>query len=348
MSNGSQARRVPTEQDELPMRVGVGQLRKSDPEYLQFLKQIGVDDVIFNFYEYDREDAAADDHPLTGEKEFSYEGLVELRERVEKAGLRLHAIENVPKSFYDKVMLGKEGKEEQIEHMKNTIRNMADAGIPIFGYHFNPGSVYSTGRSPIRGGASARRFNLDEVDDGLILDREYTEEELWKNYEYFVEELIPVAEEARLKMCLHPNDPPVEKIKGLPQMFRDFDSFKRAMEIEPSDYHGLEFCLGCWSEMGENLEQVIRYFGGRNELFYIHFRDVVGTVPSFTETFVDDPAGNFDTYEILELLFEIGFEGIIIPDHVPRIAEETNGRYGRSLTVGYLNGIIESIQRQRE
>ncbi|MFC6964231.1 mannonate dehydratase [Halocatena marina] len=347
MPNDSQAQLMRAEWNELPMRVGVGQLRKPDPEYLRFLKQIGVNDVIFNFYEYDYEDATADDHPLTGTKEFSYEGLLELRERVADAGLRLHAIENVPKSFYDKVMLGKEGREEQIEHMKNTLRNMADAGIPIFGYHFNPGTVYSTGRSPVRGGASGRQFHLDAVENGLILDREYTEAELWENYEYFVTELLPVAEENGLKMCLHPNDPPVEELRGLPQLFRDFDSFKRAMDIEPSEYHGLEFCLGCWSEMGEDLDEVIRYFGGRDELFYIHFRDVIGTVPAFTETFVDDPEGNFDTYEILELLFEVGFEGVIIPDHVPQIVEETDGRNGRSLTVGYLNGMIESIRRQR-
>lgn len=149
-----------------------------------------------------------DEMPLEGEHEWSYENLLELRERVEAAGLRLNAIENVPVSFYDDIMLGGDRQEEQMEHMKTTVRNMGRAGIPIFGYHWMPSGVWRTGTEPVRGGASGTAFDIDAADTALTHGREYTEEELWENYEYFLEELLPVAEEAGIKLCLHPNDPP--------------------------------------------------------------------------------------------------------------------------------------------
>jgi len=161
------------------------------------------------------------------------------------------------------------------------------------------------------------------VDDALTHDREYTEAELWENYEYFLEELLPVAEDAGVRMCLHPNDPPVETLGGIPQLFRNFENFRRAMELVPSDNHGLEFCLGCWSEMGADLAMVIDFFGSRDELFYVHFRDVTGAVPSFHEAFVDE--GNYDTHEVMGRLREVGFDGMLIPDHVPEWRETPTG-----------------------
>lgn len=109
---------------------------------------------------------------------------------------------------------------------------------------------------------------------------------------------------------MHPNDQPVEKkIGGVPMVFRDFENFKRAMGLDPYKNHGLELCLGCWSQMDEDLEEVIRHFSDRDEIFYVHFRDVEGTVPRFNETYLDEDEGNYDSYEILRLLDEVGFTG---------------------------------------
>lgn len=333
--------------DDLPMRLGLGQFMEPTVERLRFIKQLGVNDVLVNMYQYQPDYPHlpnSDTMPLEGEQEWSYEKLVALRERIENAGLRLNAIENVPISFYDKVMLGKDGREQQIEHMKTTIENMGRAGIPIFGYHWSPTGVGRTRDEVIRGGAEATAFDASEADETLEYDREYTEEELWENYEYFLRELLPVAEEYGVKMCLHPNDPPVEKRGGVPQLFRNFENFKRAMDIIPSDNHGLEFCLGCWSSMGANLDEVIRYFGSRDEIFYVHFRDVVGTVPSFHETWIDE--GNYDAYEVMELLDEVRFSGMIIPDHTPHLEGDSDWEHrGRAYTIGYMRCLLNQVNR---
>jgi mannonate dehydratase len=250
----------------------------------------------------------------------------------------------MPMNFYDDIMLGREGREVQVEHVKNTIRNMGRAGIPVLGYHWMPGGVVRTGTETLRGGAEGTAFDLSEVDDGLTHGREYTEEEMWEYYEWFLREVLPVAEEAGVKLCIHPNDPPVENLGGIPQLFRNFENFKKAMELVPSDNHGLEFCLGCWSEMGEDLEEVIRHFGGE-KIFYVHFRDVEGVVPKFHETFVDE--GNYDTYDVMELLYDVGFDGMLIPDHVPHMLDDTDWDHrGRAYAVGYLKATLNAVARE--
>jgi mannonate dehydratase len=331
------------------MRIGMGQFMALEEKRLQYLSQIGIDDIILNFYHlsFDYPQFPGDEPPLSPDSAWTYDELVDLRNEIEEAGFNLAGIENVPIGFYEDVILGREGREESIERMKTTIQNMGEAGIPIFGYHWAPAGVWRTSTEPVRGGAEATSFELESVDTSLTHEREYTEEELWENYEYFLKELLPVAEDAGIKMGLHPNDPPVKELGGISQLFRDFESFKKAMNIVPSDNHGLVFCLGCWSEMGENLEEVIRYFGERNKLFYIHFRDVEGTVPSFNETFVDE--GNYCSYEIMRLLKEVGFNGVIIPDHVPKLVDDTDwGHRGRAHAVGYLNGLLNAINRSEK
>jgi mannonate dehydratase len=227
--------------------------------------------------------------------------------------------------------------------MKTTVRNLGEAGIPRFGYHWMPGGVVRTGTATLRGGAEATAFDADAADEEPA-DREYTEAELWENYEYFLEQLLPVAEEAGVTLCLHPNDPPVDRIGGVPQLFSDFEGFRRAMELVPSDAHGLDLCLGCWSEMGANLDAVIEHFGGRDEIAYVHFRDVVGTVPSFHETFVDE--GNYDTHAVIQKLHEVGFDGFLIPDHVPGLEGDTGWAHrGRAHAVGYLQSAVACVRR---
>lgn len=334
-----------TDFESLPMRVGVGQFMVPTDEKLRYARQLGVNDILLNFYQYDFDYPqlpAEEFSPLKRKHEWEYEQLIELRNQVEKHDLRLNAIENLPISFYEDIILGNEGREEQIEHVKTTVRNMGNAGIPVLGYHWMPAGVWRTGTVTVRGGAEATSFDLDAVDDELTHDRPYTKSEMWENYEYFLEQVLPVAEDAGIKLCLHPNDPPVTNLGGIPQLFHNFESFKRAMEIVPSDNHGLELCLGCWSQMGENLEEVIRYFGKQDEIFYVHFRDVEGTVPRFHETFVDE--GNYDELHIIRLLDEVGFSGLMISDHVPKMEDDTDwGHRGRALTTGYLRGMLRAL-----
>src|SRR5262245_50959352 len=160
--------------DDLPMRVGLGQFNQISEERLKFIKQCGCDDFLLNT------------PLLPGEAQWEYEDLVRLREQAEAADLRLMALENVPVRFYDRIMLGLPGREEQLGHMQATVRNMGRAGIPILGYHWMPNGVWRTSRTrPVRGGAEATAFRIAEVEPAkLTHERVYTEEELWENYDW--------------------------------------------------------------------------------------------------------------------------------------------------------------------
>lgn len=308
-----------TDFSRLPMRVAVGQFQNLTSEMIQFIRQMGVKDIQLNMY------AGGCDY-LRGEKQWEYIELVNLRSSIEDAGFRLNALENVPTEFYDKVMLGKPGRDEQIEHMQNTVRNIGRAGIPFFGYHFMPSKVWRTSNTArARGDAYTTAFDMALAEDApLTHDRVYTEEELWDNYAYYMRAILPVAEEAGVKMALHPDDPPVEVLGGVPRLMRSFEAFKRAMDVVDSPSHGMNFCVGTWSEMGpdvnpERVLEAIRYFGSRGKIFYGHFRDVKGVVPKFREAFVDEDEGNLDMFVVMKTLYEVGFRGFLIDDHVPEM-----------------------------
>ena len=337
--------------DELPMRIGLGQFTDPSPERLRFIKQLGVNDVLVNMYQLDPDypHIPTENVPLEGEREWSYENLLELRTTVEAAGLRLNAIENLPISFYDKLLLGEEGRDEQLVHVTNTIRNMGKAGIPVLGYHWTPNGVWRTGTERVRGEATVSAFDLEEASEKLTHGREFTEEEMWENYEYFLREVLPVAEAAGVTLCVHPDDPPVERLGGIPRLFRNVENYERAMDLVPSDNHGIEFCLGCFSEMGlgADLPDAIRSFGERGKIVYVHFRDVTGSVPRFRETFVDE--GNYDSYDVMKALYEVGFSGMMIPDHVPHVEGDTDWDHrGRAHAVGYLQGLLAAVEREAD
>lgn len=322
--------------DQLPMRIALGQFNELTEEQLLFVKQCGCDDLLLNTAR------------LPGDERWEYEDLLALRHRAEEYGLRLIALENVPISFYDKIMLGQPGREQQLENMQQTVRNMGRAGIPILGYHFMPNGVWRTSRdTPVRGGAAATAFDMALVDqETLSHDRVYTEEELWENYDWYLSRMLPVCEEVGVRMALHPDDPPVCSLGGVPRLFRNFEGFQRAMETHPSPMHGLDFCHGCWSEMkgGEGVLEAIRWFGERGRLFYIHFRDVVGSAEQFTEVFLGD--GNVDPVVVMKTLKEVGFHGFIIDDHVPRMVNDTPWCHrGRAWSTGYLQALLAAVNQ---
>lgn len=330
---------ISSEEEPAQMRVGIGQLREPAREQLRFIEQLGVEDVIFNFA------GQSSDVPLSGDASWDFRELVQLRNRVEDTGLRLAAIENIPTGFYDNIMLGRDGREEQLEGVKTTIRNLGRADIPILGYNWMPNLVWSSSTTyPVRGGAEARAYDHDQMKDAPIShDRTYTETELWDNYEYFLEEILPVAEEAGVKLCVHPDDPPVESLGGIPRLFRSFENYKRAMNLVESPNHGVEFGLGVFSEMGEDILNVVKYFGKRDEIFYVHFRDVAGTVPRFHETFLDENNSNYNELEVVQALDDVDFSGVVIPDHVPTMSCDDPWAAGRGFTVGYLKGLLKSL-----
>ena len=314
--------------NELPMRIALGQTNQLTPEIIQFAHQSGITDIQFNMFH-------GSPH-LPGESRWEYMDLLRLRTACEDAGLRLNAIENTPINFYDKVMLGQPGRDEQIENMQATIRNMGRAGIPIFGYHFVVTGVWRTSNTaPARGGAQTTAFDMELVENApLSFDREYSDDELWANYAYYMKAILPVAEEAGVKLALHPDDPPVPALGGVARIMRSFDAFKRAMDIGDSPNHGLDFCVGSWSEMSpDECMTGLRYFAERGKIFYVHFRDVLGSVPKFREAFIGE--GNLNMYDVMKILKEHNFKGFLIDDHVPRMVND-NGWLG--LSRAFANG----------
>lgn len=334
----------PTTDPSRSPRVGVGTYQPPTDQLYRLLGQLGVTDVLLIAHDYEGIDSAL---PLY--EAWSVDYLASHRRRVEDAGLRLHAIETLPIPLYD-VLLGLDDYDRQIDVITTAIRNAGEVGIPIIGYSAHPpgGAVRTTREYEVRGGALASAFDMDAFDPSVVPhEGSPPREVLWDRYEQFLNDVVPVAEEAGVTLALHPSDPPVEELAGIPLLFHSFESFRRAMAMVPSERHQLKFCLGCWSEMGEDLTEVIRYFGGE-QIAYVHFRDVVGTVPRFHETFLDDDASNFDAYEVLQVLFEEGFTGVVTPDHVPQVEGdpgwEFGGVLGRAFTVGYLKGLIEAVK----
>jgi len=318
------------------MRVGLGQFNEITDDMLAFIKQLGVRDFLMNTPK------------LPGDARWEYEDLAAIKKKADDADLHLMSLENVPVPFYDKIMLGLPGRDEQIEHMSATVRNMGKAGIPILGYHWMPNSVWRTQEpATLRGGARATRFNQAEHDpDELTHDRVYTAEEMWANYEYYLERLLPVAEEAGVRLALHPDDPPVPSLGGIARLFHDFDGFKRAIDTFDSPNHGLDFCMGCWSEMGghEKVMEGIHHFAGRRRIAYIHFRDVIGSSDNFHECFIDE--GQVDTFEVVKALKELDFDGFMITDHVPRVVGDSPwGHRGRAHAIGFMQALIQAADK---
>ncbi|MCB0095813.1 MAG: mannonate dehydratase, partial [Caldilineaceae bacterium] len=152
--------------------------------------------------------------------------------------------------------------------------------------------------------------------------------------------------EAGVKLALHPDDPPVESLGGVARLFRNFAGFKRAMDTFDSPNHGLDFCMGCWSEMAgmDYVIDAVRHFGQRGKIIYVHFRDVQGTVPCFNECFINE--GNVDPLVVMKTLKEVGFDGFMITDHVPAMVEDSPwGHRGRAYAIGYMAAMLEVVNR---
>ena len=344
----------------MKIRVAVGQFHDLTEERLRFAAQIGATGLQMN------------NPTLPGDARWEQADVRALVEQIEAHGLKFEAIENVPTHFYHKAMMGLEGRDEQIENYQATIRAVARAGVPVLGYHFMPNSVWTTDRSALtRGGAVARQFDMAVVEanaDNLEMLRSFmpttlgrassmplfgkdgaviTEEQMWANYEYFIQAVLPVAEEEGLKLALHPDDPPVPMLGGVARLFYRPWGFKHAYELAGSSPSwSLDLCLGCCSEMPggkANVTEMIEYFAPKGAISYIHFRDVQGTVPNFTECFIGD--GNFDPAEVIVQLARNGFDGFLLDDHVPKMDGDSDWNHrGRAHAVGYMQGLVKMAE----
>ena len=260
------------------------------------------------------------------------EGFLQIRKRYADAGITVWNIGNTSVHNMPEVTLNLPGRDRKIEEYKQYLRNLGKAGIYYTTYAHMGNGIWSSGRTTIRG-AAGREFDLASpakqgVWDGVTFKeplshgREFSREEIWENYTYFIKQVAPVAEEAGVRIGIHPDDPPVPVLAGVPRcIFANFDGYRRAMEIANSPNVGICLCCGTWLEGGKALtgkdpEEMIRFFGAQ-KIWKIHFRNVSAPLPHFVETFMDN--GYYDMYKIMKALRDVNFDGIVILDHTPAL-----------------------------
>ncbi|SDN23537.1 mannonate dehydratase [Halogranum gelatinilyticum] len=295
-------------------------------------KQLGLSTAVVRFW---------------GEEEWwTYDTLLQTANRFADHGLELDVVEDRPPMT--KTVLGREGRDEEIETVKQLIRNMGRVGIDVYSWVWteNPVGVIRTSDSvPLRGDSRTTAYSHEQSERAPDYPVDITEDELWANLEYFLDEVVPVAEEAGVKLALHPDDPPVESVRGVPRLVNSVENVQRILDLHDSPNHGLNFCQGNFSAMGADVVDTIHRFGDR--IHFVHFRDVEGTAEDFVETWHEE--GQTDMLATMQAYQEIGFDGPIRPDHVPRMLGEedrsgTMSGYtdmGRLFAVGYMKGLLE-------
>jgi mannonate dehydratase len=276
--------------------------------------------------------------------------LLRLRDRIESFGMKLSVIEGyLP---IERLKVGRDDGTEVAE-MRTLLKNMQQAGISLLCYNFMAGTdwVRTQLDAPERAGASVTAFHLKEVQQAMSLSAtaanitrdSITADELWRNLEHFLRQLIPVAEETGVTMCMHPDDPPLPELLGKSRIMNSVENFERLIELFPSSHNAICLCQGTFASMGVDIPGTIRRLG--KHIKYVHFRDVRGTRESFAETFHDN--GPTDMAAAMRAYREIGFSGPLRPDHVPRLFGENDGEpgytmLGRLFAYGYIRGLMQA------
>ncbi len=283
----------------------------------------------------------------SSERPWEFEPLRQLKERYEAAGFELAVIESSPPM--QKIRLGLPGRDEEIEWFNTLLRNMGALGVPTLCYNFMAvfGWMRTATTVPGRGGSLVTGFNYETVRNLPLTEYgEVPEERLWENFAYFLKQVLPTAERAGVRLALHPDDPPLSPIRGIGRIMRTVENFQRALDLAESESNALTLCQGNFALMTDDLPSVIRHFGRQGRIAFVHFRDVQGTPENFVETFHEE--GKTDMLACMHAYKEIGFEGVLRPDHVPTLEGDTNenpcySNIGRLLAIGYITGLREAV-----
>ena len=320
-------------------------------ENMVFLKQLGVNYLTVSFLEMGSEEPKAKS-ALSGLREKPYyetKDLAALKKWVGSRGFGLSAISSAPFRHWGKIMLGEPGRDEQIENWNKTLRNMGKAGIPMLQYSWvlNAGAripLWRTSAENVgRGGTKIVRFDYKAAKNAPLTNYgEISERKMWDGLTYFLKAVIPVAEEAGVRMVMHPCDPQVPKLAGIARIIRSVESYDRVFKITPSEANAMTFCLGCFAQMTDmpGVFKAIRHFGRQGRIGYVHFRGVRGTMEKFDEVFPDE--GKLDMIKTAKVLKQSGYDGIIQPDHAPHTTGDTEyGHISHAFQIGYLKGVLQ-------
>ncbi|HEY8997287.1 MAG TPA: mannonate dehydratase [Edaphobacter sp.] len=287
------------------------------------------------------------------------EELSRMKDLAEKNGIEILCVGPpiLESSYIDRekhpaIMLAKSPERDRdIEQLQLLIRNCAQVGLPSIKYNMSILGVLRTGRVPGRGDASYSRWNLAEAKPKtpLTIAGHVDADAFWERITYFLDRIIPVANENKVRMACHPHDPgvPPEGYQGVDRVLGTVDGLKKFVSIRESEYHGLNFCQGTVSEMlvdpGREIFDVIRYFGTRKKIFNVHFRNIRGHRNDFTEVYPDE--GDVDMWKALNTYREVGYNYMLMPDHVPQADTDPAGLQSFAYCYGYIRGLIQTAQR---
>jgi mannonate dehydratase len=321
------------------IKISLQILRDFTAEDLVFARQLGVEYVSI---------------PTRGG---TYETFASHKQRVEAAGLKNANVGNANVHNMPEVTLNLPGRDRKIEDYKQYLRDLARAGIYYTTYAHMGNGIWSSERESTRGGADTRAFHPETAkglwngttfESPLTHGRKFTTDELWENYTYFIKRVAPVAEELGIRIGIHPDDPPVPELGGVPRcIFGTFDGYVRALEIANSPNIGVCLCCGTWMEggrgMGKDVLEATRAFAKMGKLWKIHFRNVSAPNPGFVETFVDN--GYTDMKQVMRALVAVDFRGILIADHVPLMIGERRTAWAYS--IGYIKALYDMARDER-
>jgi mannonate dehydratase len=354
------------------VKLGLGLYRSMlTRDNLVFAKQVGATHIVAHLVDYFREGPRIPGTVAHGRgwgetpnrgRLWTFEELRDLRVMVNAEGLGLAAIENFdPAHWYD-ILLDGPNKGAQLEDVKTIIRRVGQAGIPCIGYNFSIAGVWGHVVGPFaRGHAESVGFlgadgpRETPIPRGMVWNMVYdpeapegsvgtvTPDELWRRLAGFLDAVVPVAEEAGVRLALHPDDPPMPALRGTARLVYQPGLYQRVLDIKPSYCNGLEFCVGSIAEMTEgDVYDTIDRHSRQGSICYVHLRNVRGKVPHYTEVFIDE--GDVDMLRVLRILKRNGFDGVIIPDHTPQVACAAPWHAGMAFALGYMRAGLAAIE----
>lgn len=277
--------------------------------------------------------------------------IIATKEAWEKVGLKFNVVEG-PAYLGNKTKLGLPGRDEEIASFITYMKNLRQySNIDVICYNWMPviGWYRTKNDKPGRGGALVTAFDYEDAKNLPPTEfGEVSKEKLWETLTYFLKAVVPEAEKIGMKLAMHPDDPQVDSLRGISRIMTTVDNFKRMLDIYPSTYNGITMCQGNFSLMGADIPTIVKDFGKRGVIHFVHFRNVRGGKFKFEETFHDE--GQIDMYAAMQSYYDIGFRGPIRPDHVPTMAGDSNEHPGYSIigtlfALGYMRGLMEAITK---